>query len=489
MNRLLILLFFSTISLAQVGIGTNTPDPAAVLDINAQISSTEYGGLKLPTVTIAQRALIPAPIPDGLMIYVSDGNTRCLQLYNSDLGNWLDVYCMNQPPVALSVAVNGTTNVGDVLSTTYDQNNPTFQTDNENDTPDVPLYQWYSNTMPSGLGTAIPGATSATYTIVGSDANNYLSLGITPQAATGASPGIEVRSAYTSQVTFLPTIIEFDPQLATIAENVTPDDVDLVFEFPNVSTTAVQVTVTSNDYSRLVETGPVTITIPANQTSPFTTTVFNILDNALLDGTANITFTITNVTGGLGANSIGTDDTDLWDITDDDGVTSYVLADWDFNGNAGNEVTVVASNTGVNVTSAIISRGSGINASNNAGRFNANSFTQPNLTGAIANDDYFEFTVTPNTSISVSQIDFNYQRSGTGPQEATLRSSADGFTSDLASFAGLLANDTRQITIGSVNNVTGALTFRLYVYGNTNGGGTGGFEGTGADLIITGTAN
>jgi len=72
MNRFFVLLFFSSISLAQVGIGTNTPDPAAVLDVNSQISPTEYGGLKLPTVTIAQRALIPTPIPDGLMIYVSD---------------------------------------------------------------------------------------------------------------------------------------------------------------------------------------------------------------------------------------------------------------------------------------------------------------------------------------------------------------------------------------------------------------------------------
>lgn len=333
MNRLLTLIVFSCffISTAQVGIGTTTPDAAAVLDINAQISTTEYGGLKLPTVTTAQRALINTPIPDGLMIYLSDGSTRCLQLYNASLGSWLDVYCMNLPPVALTVSISGTTNVGDVLTTNYDETNSSFQTDNENDTPDVPLYQWYSNTTPSGLGTAIAGATNDTYTIVAGDAGNYISLGITPQASTGASPGIEVRSAYSSQVTFLPTIVEFDPQLTTIAENATPDDIDLVFEFPNVSTNAVQVTVSSNDYSRLVETGPVTITIPANQTSPFTTTVFNIQDNLIVDGTANLTFTITNVTGGLGTNSIGTDDTDLWDITDDDGVFNDVFQDFDLN--------------------------------------------------------------------------------------------------------------------------------------------------------------
>jgi|GEM_PF-4229445 len=192
------------------------------------------------------------------------------------------------------------------------------------------------------------------YTIVGGDANNYLSLGITPQAATGASPGIEVRSAYTSQVSYLPTIVEFDPQLATIAENATPDDIDLVFEFPNVSSTAVQVTVTSNDYSRLLETGPVTITIPANQTSPFTTTVFNIDDNALPDGTANLTFTITNVTGGLGSNSIGTDDTDLWDITDDDSTpvaTDLFISEY-VEGSGNNKYLEIANFTGATVNLA-----------------------------------------------------------------------------------------------------------------------------------------
>uniref|UniRef100_UPI0030C7D6D6 hypothetical protein n=2 Tax=Nonlabens TaxID=363408 RepID=UPI0030C7D6D6 len=180
--------------------------------------------------------------------------------------------------------------------------------------------QWYTNTTNSGVGTPIAGATNSTYTITAADVGNYIYLEITPTTTTGASPGIEAISSYSSQIEYAPTIVEFDPQLSTISEGAVPDDINLVFEYPYTSTTAVDVTISSDDYSRLQETGPVTITIPANQTSPYTTTVFNVQDNLLLDGTANLTFTITNVTGGLGTNSIGTDDTDLWDVYDDDGV-------------------------------------------------------------------------------------------------------------------------------------------------------------------------
>ncbi|WP_431471692.1 hypothetical protein I5168_10135 [Nonlabens sp. SCSIO 43208] len=307
------------LSVGQVGIGTTIPNSAAALDINAEISTGVYGGLKLPTVTLVQRAAITTPIPDGMMIYLSDGSLRCLQIY-SQLTGWDDVYCMNQPPVAANVVISSENLVGETLSTTYDETNSSFQTDNENDTPGLPLYQWYTNTTNSGVGTPIAGATNNTYTITAADAGNYIYLGITPTTTTGASPGIEAISSYSSQIEYAPTIVEFDPQLSTISEGAVPDDINLVFEYPYTSTTAVDVTISSDDYSRLQETGPVTITIPANQTSPYTTTVFNVQDNLLLDGTANLTFTITNVTGGLGTNSIGTDDTDLWDVYDDDGV-------------------------------------------------------------------------------------------------------------------------------------------------------------------------
>lgn len=57
---------FASISFAQVGIGTNTPDPSAQLDV----SSTERGFLP-PRMTTAQRNLIASPAT-GLLIFQTD---------------------------------------------------------------------------------------------------------------------------------------------------------------------------------------------------------------------------------------------------------------------------------------------------------------------------------------------------------------------------------------------------------------------------------
>ena len=67
----LLALFFATPLLAQpvadeegdVGIGTNNPDPSAVLDL-----TSNRGGLLIPRMTTAERNLIPNPA-EGLMVY------------------------------------------------------------------------------------------------------------------------------------------------------------------------------------------------------------------------------------------------------------------------------------------------------------------------------------------------------------------------------------------------------------------------------------
>lgn len=54
----------------QVGIGTNTPDASAVLDIQ---SSSNNKGILIPRMTQAQRNAISSPAT-GLMIFQTDGN-------------------------------------------------------------------------------------------------------------------------------------------------------------------------------------------------------------------------------------------------------------------------------------------------------------------------------------------------------------------------------------------------------------------------------
>ncbi|MGC6479293.1 MAG: tail fiber domain-containing protein [Flavobacteriaceae bacterium] len=79
----LLLLFwahFSTIY-AQVGVGTNTPDPSAVLEI---VANANNKGILIPRLTQAQRNAIVSPA-NGLLIYQTDNNPG---LYAYDGSNW-----------------------------------------------------------------------------------------------------------------------------------------------------------------------------------------------------------------------------------------------------------------------------------------------------------------------------------------------------------------------------------------------------------------
>jgi uncharacterized protein (TIGR02145 family) len=70
----LFLILFSMNSFAQIGIGTETPNAAAILDI----TSTSRG-LLLPRMTTTQRNAIASPVA-GLMIYNTTSN--CMNLFN-----------------------------------------------------------------------------------------------------------------------------------------------------------------------------------------------------------------------------------------------------------------------------------------------------------------------------------------------------------------------------------------------------------------------
>ena len=76
---LLLILLLSSVSYAQVGIGTTTPDNSAALDVE----STNKGLLP-PRMTEAERNAITAPAT-GLMIYCTDcGNKGEAQVYSVD---------------------------------------------------------------------------------------------------------------------------------------------------------------------------------------------------------------------------------------------------------------------------------------------------------------------------------------------------------------------------------------------------------------------
>jgi|GEM_PF-1788135 len=119
-----ILVFFLSLSLfSQVGINTTTPSPAAVLDINSSNDGTNFGGLMPPKVTIAQRDLIPVtPADDGLLVYVTDGVNRYLQIYDGVDGVWRTIYPTSFELSALLVGWD----VNDLINSGPSPFNPTY---------------------------------------------------------------------------------------------------------------------------------------------------------------------------------------------------------------------------------------------------------------------------------------------------------------------------------------------------------------------------
>ena len=139
-----------------------------------------------------------------------------------------------------------------------------------------------------------------------------------------------------------------------------------------------------------------------------------------------------------------------------------------------------------NIDSGLVSRGSGLTNPGNANRFNASSFT----TTSFNANDYFEFNIVVSSGqfADLKEINFNFQRSGTGPRNMTLRSSLDGFVSNLDTFSIPDSTGVQSLssTLSGHDGQQNTITFRLYVHDAEGGSGTGGFEGTDVDLEILG---
>jgi hypothetical protein len=89
--------WIAIVSMAQVGIGTTTPNNKAALDIR----STDKGVL-FPRMTTAQRNAITNP-PDGLTIYNTD--ERCANYYDSVNTIW-NCYCSACETIIIDITAN-----------------------------------------------------------------------------------------------------------------------------------------------------------------------------------------------------------------------------------------------------------------------------------------------------------------------------------------------------------------------------------------------
>ncbi|MES2837449.1 MAG: choice-of-anchor D domain-containing protein [Bacteroidota bacterium] len=178
--------------------------------------------------------------------------------------------------------------------------------------------------------------------------------------------------------------------------------------------------------------------------------------------------------------------------------------------------TPVSTATGV-VFGSVTSIGASTNSSA-AGRFSfagwglgatASDNVYANLTGSISTSQYYEITITPAVgySISLTDISFRAQRSGTGIRTYAVRSSIDTYGANLpASISPANANLSVEtgniffwmldattsgqagsfVTLGaSHTNLTTPVTFRFYGWNAEGAGGTFSID----DVIFNGSAN
>jgi hypothetical protein len=163
------------------------------------------------------------------------------------------------------------------------------------------------------------------------------------------------------------------------------------------------------------------------------------------------------------------------------------LLQWNTFGNAGTETTEPSIFNDPNLSGVTnLTQGAGITPAANTNRFGGNNWwntgnsVNSTLSEAVAGNDYLQFIVTPNVGFSFTPTSFvfSWDHSASGPNSVTLRSSVDGFTADLGSVTAMPASIStgNTIAISGLTTLTTATTFRLYGYGGTATGGTGGFD-------------
>jgi cysteine-rich repeat protein len=146
-----------------------------------------------------------------------------------------------------------------------------------------------------------------------------------------------------------------------------------------------------------------------------------------------------------------------------------------FTGAAGSETTFAASASDPGLAAVpAMSRGSGLAPSPATDAFSASAWT---TSTALDPSDYFRFTVAPTDGLALNlrALQLDERRSGTGIRNWSVRSSLDGFATDLAVFN--IPDDTspRSETVqlpASFQSVTAAVEFRIFGFHAEAAGGT-----------------
>ncbi|HRO97739.1 MAG TPA: hypothetical protein PLY79_11855, partial [Ferruginibacter sp.] len=138
---------------------------------------------------------------------------------------------------------------------------------------------------------------------------------------------------------------------------------------------------------------------------------------------------------------------------------------WEMCGLSGTPATVSPTGVSTGVTFSVLSRGPGITAQSATNAFNSSGWST-NGTLNINNNDYYEFTITPQPghSISISAIRFRDQMSNSS-FDVSLRYSDNNYSTGLGGWIASTSATNRTVNLSGVSalqNRTTPVTFRLY---------------------------
>jgi hypothetical protein len=148
------------------------------------------------------------------------------------------------------------------------------------------------------------------------------------------------------------------------------------------------------------------------------------------------------------------------------GAWADLLIGWNVINQPGTQPLQPPAYLAANISTGDITRGPGVTPGGATNAFLASGWTIGGTVGdAVANNDYFSFVITADTGYTLTLTNFSVflNRSPTGPTNFTLRSSADGFSADIATWVrtGTTAGwESTPLSISGLNSVE----FRLYGY-------------------------
>lgn len=168
------------------------------------------------------------------------------------------------------------------------------------------------------------------------------------------------------------------------------------------------------------------------------------------------------------------------------------LVKWDFTGALGTQTSTSATFATTGITAAAISRGSGVTGSASGSSISSTGWT---TSTTIDSNDYYTFSITVDaaSTLNLDSISFAERRSSTGIRTLSVRSSLDGYASDLVTPIGVpddtLVRDQTVALSSSFDALTNTtVTFRIYGYAAEAAGGTWRIQNhsTLGGLVLTG---